>query len=131
MRPFFEDTTRIQKKVKGIPSTEDSLRRWWVQKYNLPPNHELFLSRTTADLYEEFLGDQLVRREELVSQIGATDDLSVKSSLQRQIQIIDSLLGDNPGKNGASGDKLVEYWEHCLAAGIDPDMDMSPADLDG
>ena len=83
----------------------------------MPPNHELFVSRTAADLQLEMLEDLAQRREELRAQLdqrGADVD-----RIMEQMNLINEVFGDVP----EVWDPLIDKWEKELAEGKIPDLD--------
>jgi hypothetical protein len=77
----------------------------------------------------EFLRDKAAERESLAAEVQRSKDVDFRQAAMKQIAILDEILDGTKG-NGAGGDKLVEYWEHCLEAGIDPDLDMTVEELE-
>jgi hypothetical protein len=75
------------------------LAKWWTRKYNLPSNHELFLSRTIHELLVELLED---RFEE--------SPLEAHRGLDGEVTFTDT------------GDPLVDEWEKRIAAGETVDL---------
>lgn len=56
------------------------LIRWWVNKYKLPPNHELILGLTWEELYLEYMTDYYASNpkeyEDAVKQLGKVETWS-------------------------------------------------------
>ena len=78
----------------------------------------------------EFLRDKEAERQQLLVDLPTVRDGKHRAAITRQVELLGEIL-DGTVANGKHGDKLVEYWEHCLEAGIDPDLDMRIEDLDG
>lgn len=95
---------------------ESNLARWWSQKYNLPPNHELFQNRSQSDLYGEWLLDLLDERETLRQQLDEGGNLR---SIVDRINVINRALGEAT----EHFDTLERMWDLQVAAGEDPDLD--------
>ncbi len=95
------------------------LQRWWVEKYKLPPNHPLFLERTTVSLRLEQYEDMLVRRDELLEKMKEAPDSKSKSVLLESANDI----GEFFGLRAEVEDELVDKWERELEAGDVPDLD--------
>lgn len=97
-------------------------------RYGLPPSHPAFRRRTFPDVLEEFLVDRIHLRGDLVDRL-TSGDLSPEErrAIQDQVRAIDALLDDRGDEGG--GDPLVELWEAQMAAGLDPDLDLTVEDL--
>ena len=107
MRPHFSDGRRLTRRAleqrKGAVA---QVRRWWVGKYSLPANHDLFQSRSLADLQLEMLEDMADRREMYREQL-RTAKGAESESLMRQINAISEVFGDKPDVF----DPLIDKWE--------------------
>lgn len=97
---LWEATREIAKARFKNPSLLDQLARWWSQKYNLPSNHELFLSRTPAEHLIEYHLDVLYAKP-----------LEAYKTSDGEYVFTDT------------GDEMIDRWEAQLAAGIDPDLE--------
>lgn len=75
------------------------LARWWVKKYQLPSNHNLFLSRTPFDLLVELFTDKYE---------------------ERPIESYRNEAGEIQFKD--TGDDLIDRWEEQIAKGQIPDL---------
>ena len=73
--------------------------KWWVRKYKLPSNHELFTSQTLFDLLVEYYED-----------IFEAHPLEKYRQDDGQIMLSDT------------GDALIDEWERQLAAGQEPNI---------
>lgn len=89
------------------------------------------MSRTEGDLLVEFLRDKEAERQQLLAEMPKVKDVKYRNAIAEQLGFLAELLDGAGTVNGTKGDKLVEYWEHCLEAGIEPDLDMRIEDLDG
>ena len=96
------------------------MARWWSRKYNLPPNHELFLERSLPDLHQEMLEDLMIEESELKKRIEKGED--AEGNLLRELNNIQKMLGEDEGTE----DMLWDKWEAQLAAGEIPDLDEMP-----
>jgi hypothetical protein len=96
------------------------IKRWWVNKYKLPPNHPLFLERSLSEWTLEMYEDLFAQRSEVESELeegdGETEEL-----LQR-LNAINRALGDEE----LPQDDLFDQWERDVEAGRIPDLDASP-----
>ena len=106
-------TKKLQEAEKP-ESREDpyyAIRRWWVDKYKLPPNHELFLDRPPAFWLEEMFEDYAEERQGLI-EISDRDNIDQT----RVTEIRDNLevaLGLKK-KGQFSNDPVIEKWERAL-----------------
>ncbi len=75
------------------------LERWWINKYRLPPNHELFSDRTVYDLLVEFFEDTFEK-----------NPLEAYRTKDGKIVFTDT------------GDELVDSWEQRIAKGESVDL---------
>lgn len=109
-------------------STLGALERWWVDRYQLPPNDPRFTGQSIAELLEAFLADQLAERQRLQEQReGAPTEL--RSKLDAAIRAIDGMVQEQPSDPSPQGDPLTAYWESQLEAGLEPDLNMTMEDL--
>ena len=106
------------------------LRRWWSKKYNLPPYHELFTSRSVDELNQEMIEDLLLQRQDIKEELEDRDDGKKRKSrrdlLWDQLNRINKALG----LEVIPQDRLWDFWEGQLARGETPDLDMTMADLE-
>ena len=100
------------------------LERWWSDRYNLPPNHPLFVSQSVHELLEEFLMHKIQDKDRLRADADS-GELSGQelSATQSQINAIDALL-EGREKVG-TGDPLADYWEAQIDAGEEPNFDLT------
>lgn len=77
----------------------ESLERWWVHKYKIPSNSELFQSRTFFDLLVEYHLDRFEEKP-----------LEVHRQADGEIQLTDT------------GDDLLDKWEQQIADGEEVDL---------
>ena len=121
MRPTFSDLRTIRAKAKAkIDSGKSTMSRWWSRKYNLPPNHELFLERTLGDLHQEMIEDLLLRQDELRKRVDDGED--EEGDLFRELNEVNKALGEDEDIQ----DVLWDKWERELAEGKVPDLDEMP-----
>ena len=122
MRHTFSDGATVQARAKrNLDDGRVQIRRWWSDKYDLPPNHPLFRERSLADIQIEMVEDLMQRRKQLRKQID--DDGDKGGKLLAEINDIDEALGDKP----TVIDDLWDIWEQDLAAGRTPDLDAMPS----
>lgn len=126
MRPRFSDSDRLREEAKQhVKSGYAQLKRWWVQKYKLPPNHELFLNQSMAALNLEMMEDLWIREQELQDKV-KEEEGSVLNEAVKQLQEVRKALGvmlDFASPRISGTDALVDKWEAEIAAGRDPDLD--------
>lgn len=48
----------------SLDNDEELIVKWWVKKYNLPPNHPLLLNRHIEDLFIEMFQDETIANME-------------------------------------------------------------------
>jgi hypothetical protein len=121
MRPGFSDGNRLKEVARSNwESGMTGIKRWWVNKYKLPPNHPLFLERSLSEWTLEMYEDLFAQRSEVESELeegdGETEEL-----LQR-LNAINRALGDEE----LPQDDLFDQWERDVEAGRIPDLDASP-----
>jgi hypothetical protein len=130
MRCTFFDSARLKEKAKeNVESGFSTLKRWWSDKYNLPPNHTLFLGQSKAALMLELYEDLHQRKKEI------TRDLeSANTRMEERVRLGEALRGvnailegdgkedDDPNAPVVTGDPLVDRWERELAEGKTPDL---------
>jgi hypothetical protein len=75
------------------------LQKWWIEKYKLPWNHDLFQNRTFFDLFVEFQLD-----------IYAKNPLEAHRNADGHVQF------------KHTGDTLIDKWEEQIAQGGQPDF---------
>jgi hypothetical protein len=81
------------------PTLRELLALWWVKKYRLPWNHELFQERTIFDLYVEFKLDKFFEKP-----------IEAHRNASGDIQFQDT------------GDEVIDRWEEQIAKGETPDL---------
>lgn len=118
MRPGFSDGV-VSRARKTYASDEGKMTRWWCQKYNLPPNHELLQTRSLSDLEHELLVDMLHDRDQLRRQLDEGGSDAQQDAILQRINGINQALGD-PVEDY---DPLVAKWEAELERGVLPDLD--------
>lgn len=122
----FSDSERIREEAKrNVQAGFAQLKRWWVQKYKLPPNHELFLGQSMAALNLEMTEDLWLREQELSEKV-REEEGSALNEVLRQLHDVRKALGivlDFATPRMSGSDALVDKWEAEIAAGRDPDLD--------
>lgn len=99
-----------------------------MNKYNLPPNHPLFLRRTEGEWLLEVYEDMIVRQKEYRDAIEALDasgatGAGARKERQRildQLNMLNRLMGDAEEEY----DPVVARWERDLAEGRTPDLSL-------
>lgn len=104
------------------------LEGWFIQKYQLPAHHPLFLEQPLECHLEEYMGDQFEKVEEIEARL-KSGNLSAqqRGHLMDQLKALKAFLDDQPIK--ATNDPLAEYWEAQIARGEEPNMDLELEDL--
>ena len=87
---------------------QESLSRWWVRKYKLPSNHELFQDRTIFEHLVDFYLDKFEQ-----------NPIEAQRNKDGEIQFTET------------GDELIDKWEEQIARGEAPDLNeaFSPESL--
>ena len=120
MRPRFSDIDKIKALAKKEVETGlGKIKDWWTRKYNLPTNHTLFMNRNVPSLHQEMYEDLFTKKEDLEEALLENDDGKMTDSLLKQINSINSILGEEE----AVADSLVDKWEKELAEGKTPNLE--------
>lgn len=94
-----------------------------MARFNLPVWHSLYQDQTMAELLEAFVADKLAQKEQLFNDLEDTSlPLQARSAIQQQIAAIDRLAS---GDEAEPDDILDEIWEAQMAAGLEPDLDLT------
>lgn len=112
------DTDRLKRRAKeNLENGVAALKRWWSKKYELPPNHPLFLEQSMANLQQERFEDLYTRRQEIEMEMerGEGDHEEHLKHL--------SLIAKALGEAAYVHDPLVDQWERELLEGKIPDLD--------
>ena len=119
-RPFFSDTSRLRKEAKNnLESGTLQLKRWWVDKYNLPPTHDLFIGQSIAELTLEMYEDLFSQRETLRENIHQVTKYQDEQDILEKINNINEILGE---PNDVV-DEVIDKWERELLEGKIPNLD--------
>lgn len=122
MRPRFSDGERIkQAAMQNWKSGMTTIKRWWVDKYRLPPNHPLFTECSISEWTQEMHEDLLARKAEIEADL--EDARGDTEPLMRQLAAVNKALGD---KEAIGEDDLIDEWERELEMGRVPDLDAMP-----
>lgn len=121
------DEQRILKKAKqDFDSGQDTLARWFVGKYKLPTNHDLFQNRTQADMMLEMFSDLLHDRSSLRAQISLIDASGLQPVVKTKEKVALfarlNALNDALGEPKESEDALIDSFEAALERGEDVDL---------
>ena len=121
MRLSFSDGVRLKAAAKReLDSGMASIKRWWSEKYHLPPTHPLFLGYSLSEHMQDMYEDLMLKRREARHSLEAGSENS--EMLFKQINNINKVLGDPTEVS----DPLFDKWERELEAGIIPDLDELP-----
>lgn len=122
MRLYFSDLSRIKKQAKSnVKSGLAGLKKWWIKKYKLPPNHDLFLNQNEGDLNLEMVEDWLLRKNELEALLTNKASMFPHEQLrdmQKELDSINAALGEE----AEVVDDLIDKWEKELLEGKIPDL---------
>ena len=120
MKLRFVDSVRLKREAKrSVESGEVRIKRWWVDKYNLPPNHELFQNQSLAELTQEMYEDLYYKWEGLRDMLDGDEKGLDRSKLLDQYNALSKALGEDT----EVADPLVAQWEKDLEEGRIPDLD--------
>ena len=123
-RHFFSDGDRLlQAAQKNLDLGLATAKRWWANKYKLPPNHELFQSLSLSELLIEMYEDLMMTKRELLQDLEKARG-EERADLVERIGHIDRIL--NGGEQKFSTDPLIDKWEKEWADGQMPDLDEGP-----
>lgn len=124
MRLRFSDLSRTKKLARrNVENGIAGVKRWWIKKYKLPPNHELFLKQTMHDLNLEMFEDWILRKKELkemISDFGHGYSREQLSDMQHEINQLAKALGEQVE---VVEDELIDKWERDIAEGRIPNLD--------
>ena len=97
------------------------MKRWWSEKYNLPPNHKLFESQSLAEIELEMYEDLLTRKQSIESELHEDQrEMNRAEELITQLNAIKRALGE---KDEVVVDPLIDQWEKDLEEGRIPDLE--------
>lgn len=118
MRACFSDEKLLMAKAKeSVASGYSQVKNWWVKKYNLPANHELFETQSLAEITLEMFEDMLLKKKEIEKQLETASSKQV-GFLYEQLNVLNAALGEAV----IVEDELVDRWERELEQGITPDL---------
>lgn len=121
MSPSFSDGERLKARAqKSLDDGMVQIKRWWTERYKLPPNHELFTTLSLAEHMQDMYEDLMFRREEIQHSLEEGD--GDQKTLLQQLTIVNKALGDKQ----ESEDDLFDQWERDLEEGRIPDLDAMP-----
>jgi hypothetical protein len=98
------------------------LKRWWSNKYKLPPNHSLFVSQSEDELTQAMFEDWMVERESVLEKLKNNDGDG--KDLIEHLNLLNKALGEKKGD--VVQDDLFESWERDVEEGRIPDLDAMP-----
>lgn len=120
MSLIFSDGERLKARAKkSLDDGMIQIKRWWSERYKLPPNHELFTSVSLAEHTQDMYEDLMFRRAEIEQSLESGD--GDQKFLMKQRTSIDRVLGD-----AESDDDLFDQWERDLEEGRIPDLNAMP-----
>lgn len=126
MRTSFSTEARLKVQAKiNVESGMAGIKRWWVNRYKLPPNHELFTGQSTSDLILEMYEDLLLERKGIQERLESGGVGEEHTALMGRLRELDKAIGDAV----VPQDSLIDRWEADIAAGRIPDLEMDLEDL--
>jgi len=120
MKPFFSDGPRIREEAKrNALSGISNIKRWWTNRYQLPPTHALFINQSMSELLLEMYEDFEMQKRDVEYQLesGAVGGDSRKLLLEKLMSLNEVLQTEE------AQDPLWDEWEADLEAGRVPDLD--------
>jgi hypothetical protein len=118
MRPPFSDTDKLKDIAKyRITKGIGRLEHWWSSKYNLPPNHHLFLERSIGSLNVEMYIELFLKKEELELDLENASGKEYSDILNR-LRRVNGALGES-----FSEDPLIDKWEKEISEGKLPNLE--------
>lgn len=125
MSRTFSDGERLKARAKkSLDDGMVQIKRWWAERYKLPPNHQLFTSRSLAEHMQDMYEDLIYRRDEIERNLNEGEGDS--KTQMRQLSVINRVLGEAEEEQ----DDLFDQWERDLEAGLIPDLNAMPAGSD-
>jgi len=100
-----------------------SIKKWWSEKYNLPPTHQLFVGHSLTEHMQAMYEDLMLQRKEAQQSLEESSENT--EMLLKRINNINKVLGDPTEVS----DPLFDKWERELDMGIVPDLDELPEDI--
>lgn len=96
------------------------IKKWWSEKYHLPPTHPLFLGYSISEHIQDMYEDLMLKRKEAYQSL--EEDSKNSEMYLKQINNINKVLGDPIEVS----DPLIDKWEREIEAGIIPDLEEMP-----
>lgn len=96
------------------------MMRWWSEKHKLPPNHELCVSQSVAEIAVEMYEDLYHRKSMLEYELEEATRVDEQSSITNQLSKISEALGEEGPETFR--DDLIDKWEKEIAEGKTPDL---------
>lgn len=95
-----------------------------MDKYKLPPTHDLFQKQSMAELNLEWFEDLF--SEKASTELRMEDaDPKERIHLEKRLGEICKILGEDTG----TGDLLTDYWDEQIARGEKPDLELTVDDV--
>lgn len=118
MKPLFGDIDRLKRAARDAVGTGfATIKRWWINKYQLPTTHALFGEQTLADLTQELYEDLYQERINLLAKL--EEGTHGAKELEERLNEINKILGEDY----YAGDALVDKWEKELEEGLTPNLE--------
>ena len=109
-----------------------TLARWWSDKYTLPANHALFVSRPPRELILEMLEDLFEQRATMKRRVPKLTGRERHEAVET-LHELEKFLGVAQDLDGPilTGDPIADEWERQIARGELPDFmrETKPAKL--
>ena len=121
MSPIFSDGERLRARAKkNLDSGMVQIKRWWSDRYKMPPNHELFTSLSVAEHTQDMYEDLMFRRADVERSLESGE--GDREVLMKQLMLLDKVLDEGV----ESEDDLFDQWERDVEEGRIPDLDAMP-----
>ena len=108
---------------KNLDKGLTQIKRWWTERYKLPPNHELFMCQSVAEVTQDMYEDLLFQKEEVEQDLENARGGSADVLLNR-LNAINRVLG----LECQVQDDLFDQWERDLEEGRVPDLEAKPGE---
>ena len=89
---------------------ERVLRKWWTQKYHLPPTHEAFLAYTQEEMWVEFYEDYYENNPAAALEEFEDDDVQFVTGRDKEFDELEERLA-NDDISDEELNSILDGWE--------------------